>query len=368
MTTTLAIAPKRVRLYRMLWDRWIIVLRILFDLGAGAHPVKWRSVADTLLVDKKTCQKYLAGLVREGHITAAGEGYMLTQSGFDILLENEQGEFLPSSGEKFPGKNSQLLESVVVVDSELNLIPTTTTKLGKIPGEKLSPADEQVGRFFSADVQAALDHADLLFDGSQVAQQGLDYYLHIEKVLGWLAYCYDRRGSLYGPAGLVRKNLKDPAAPMPSMKYMKDPLAFFPDEFLDAIGKWEGHCPLCRETFTSKKGYDEHLQNFRHPEPEEDEPMDSALEADETVTQSVLDTWQDVLVNMQGEMARASFETWVKDTFPVHYEDGVMQVAARNAYARDWLGSRMSQRIGELAGCRVTFVVAMETEPVYASA
>ncbi len=364
--STLAIPPKQVRLYRMLWDRWIIVLRILFDLGAGSHPVRWQAVADTLLVDKKTAQKYLQGLVRDGQIVPVGGGYTLTQAGMDILLENEGGESLPA-GEKFLGKNSQLLESVVVVDSESKLTTTpTTTKLGENPGEKISPANDEVERFFSPEVQAALDHADLLFDGAIVMQDNLPHYLHIEKVLGWLAYCYDNRGRLTGPAGLVRKSLKDPAGPSPSMKYMKDPLTFLPDDYLSAIGKYHKVCGRCEQEFTDVQAYDAHLEAcILTPVPEDDDKSaEACLSPDETVTASIRDTWRDVLVNLQGEMASASFHTWVEWTEPIHYEDGVLQVAARNAYARDWLESRVSARVQELAGCRVMFVagVAVETE------
>jgi len=362
----LAIPPKRVRLYRLLWDRWIIVLRILFDLGAGAHPVRWRSVADVLLVDKKTSQKYISGLVREGHITASGEGYMLTQSGFAFLLDNEQGG-IPPSGEKIIGKNSQL-ESVVVVESELNLIPTTTTtttESGKNPGENISPL-----AFHSPEVQTALDHADLLFEGASVAQVGLDHYLHIEKVLGWLAYAYDQRHRLYAPAGLVRSKLKDPSAPMPTLKYARDPLAFFPDEYLEAIGRWVGTCTLCGETFENQADYQEHVTTVRHPEQAEAEDEAAIVCADETVTEAMLANWRDALVNLRVEMPRASFETWVQDAAPVHYEGGVLQVAARNAYARDWLASHALARVQDLLGEQVLFVadrVAAETEPVHAN-
>lgn len=369
--TTLAIPPKRVRLYRLLWDRWIIVLRILFDLGAGVHPVRWRSVADTLLVDKKTCQKYIAGLVREGHITAAGEGYyMLTQSGFDALLENEQGEFLPSSGEKIPGKNSPLLESVVVVESELNISTITTTESGKNPGEKVSPRPgdaESIGAFHDPDVQAALDHADLLFDGSTVAQGGLDHYLHIEKVLGWLAYCYDKRAGLYGPAGLVRNRLMDPCAPSPSMKYIKNPQAYLPDDYLSAIGRYAQTCERCGQEFRCVDAYQAHWEAcittpMAESESESESDDDFACAPDETITEAIQRNWRDALVNLQGEMPPASYDTWVRDCTPVHYADGVLQVAARNAYARDWLESRLAQQVGQLMGCPVAFIVGVAAE------
>jgi len=76
--------------------------------------------------------------------------------------------------------------------------------------------------------------------------------------------------------------------------------------------------------------------------------------------------WQSVLGQLQMEMPRASFDTWVRDTRPVSYEDGVMTIAVRNAYARDWLENRLLSSISRLlAGMMeqdvdVRFVVASE--------
>ena len=58
--------------------------------------------------------------------------------------------------------------------------------------------------------------------------------------------------------------------------------------------------------------------------------------------------WQSVLGQLQMEMPRASFDTWVRDTRPITYENGLLTVSVRNAYARDWLESRLSGIITRL--------------------
>jgi chromosomal replication initiator protein len=58
--------------------------------------------------------------------------------------------------------------------------------------------------------------------------------------------------------------------------------------------------------------------------------------------------WQSVLGQLQMEMPRASFDTWVSDTRPVSYENGLLVVGVRNAYARDWLESRLASTISRL--------------------
>jgi hypothetical protein len=73
--------------------------------------------------------------------------------------------------------------------------------------------------------------------------------------------------------------------------------------------------------------------------------------------------WQSVLGQLQLEMPKASFDTWVRDTKPVSYQDGTLTIGVRNAYARDWLESRLASMISRLltgilgTGATVEFVV-----------
>lgn len=58
--------------------------------------------------------------------------------------------------------------------------------------------------------------------------------------------------------------------------------------------------------------------------------------------------WQSVLGQLQMEMPKASFDTWVRDTRPISYEDGALTIGVANAYARDWLDSRLSSTVSRL--------------------
>jgi len=58
--------------------------------------------------------------------------------------------------------------------------------------------------------------------------------------------------------------------------------------------------------------------------------------------------WQSVLGQLQMEMPKASFDTWVRDTKPLSYDNGTLTIGARNAYARDWLESRLSSTVSRL--------------------
>ena len=78
---------------------------------------------------------------------------------------------------------------------------------------------------------------------------------------------------------------------------------------------------------------------------------------------NVEQAWQSVLGQLLMEMPRASFDTWVRDTKPLSYQDGTLTIGVRNAYARDWLESRLASTVSRLlvgimnASVAVNFIV-----------
>jgi chromosomal replication initiator protein len=81
--------------------------------------------------------------------------------------------------------------------------------------------------------------------------------------------------------------------------------------------------------------------------------------------------WQAVLGQLQMELPRSTYETWVRHAELLTVEDGTYVVGARNAYARDWLEDRMLASVKRiLAGLtgrtvEVRFVV-WQDEPIEA--
>lgn len=51
--------------------------------------------------------------------------------------------------------------------------------------------------------------------------------------------------------------------------------------------------------------------------------------------------WQAALGQLQMEMPRAAYDTWVRDAEFIAYEDGNFIIGVQNAYARDWLEDRL---------------------------
>ena len=51
--------------------------------------------------------------------------------------------------------------------------------------------------------------------------------------------------------------------------------------------------------------------------------------------------WQAALGELQLQMTKATFDTWVKNTSLVSCEDGAFVIAVQNAFAKDWLENRL---------------------------
>ncbi|HEX9596184.1 MAG TPA: chromosomal replication initiator protein DnaA, partial [Anaerolineales bacterium] len=79
--------------------------------------------------------------------------------------------------------------------------------------------------------------------------------------------------------------------------------------------------------------------------------------------------WQAALGQLQVEMPKATYDTWVKDAEFVAYEDGSFVIGVNNAYARDWLDSRLKSTVTRmLTGMmnrtvEVRFVVWQQEQP-----
>jgi hypothetical protein len=74
--------------------------------------------------------------------------------------------------------------------------------------------------------------------------------------------------------------------------------------------------------------------------------------------------WEMALDQLEREIPRASFDSYVRDTWVSRYDGNVLEIAAPSAFARDWLESRVQSTAGRLlvgimnASVNVVFVVA----------
>lgn len=80
--------------------------------------------------------------------------------------------------------------------------------------------------------------------------------------------------------------------------------------------------------------------------------------------------WEAALGQLQMDMEKAAFDTWVRDADLVSYEDGVFIIGVKNAYARDWLADRLSSTVNRILtgimgrSVEVRFIVWQSTPEV----
>lgn len=58
--------------------------------------------------------------------------------------------------------------------------------------------------------------------------------------------------------------------------------------------------------------------------------------------------WQMALDQLRMDMPKASFDTWVRNTSFVSFEDGVFNIGTPNPYGREWLASRLTSTLTRL--------------------
>ncbi|HWQ45382.1 MAG TPA: DnaA N-terminal domain-containing protein [Longilinea sp.] len=61
-----------------------------------------------------------------------------------------------------------------------------------------------------------------------------------------------------------------------------------------------------------------------------------------------IEAWDMVLSQLQAEMPRREYETWVEPLVVVGWQDGIFQLGAYNSYTRDWVMNRLQERINGL--------------------
>lgn len=349
--------------------RTAIVLLVIFRLDP--QPVGRDDVAGLLDIDTKTSAKYLEDLSRQGLITRMGyrDGYILTAGGRQMVLGMEPKalpQALPESGKFPPSENPALTESgnsplselPAQVESGKNPLSNVDSgskveifpfESGKIPlSETLEVKEVKSSKSLEESsrepesgknplsLAQVLEAAPALFDGQVIAVRGLEDADPRDALL-WIAYAFRNRDKLDRPCGLIYSRLQKHVAPPDSADVSRLPRAFLkklgllevPDETED-----EPETIETVETLPPCPALDQALQSGAGISPRE--------------------AWRTALKELQPEMARASFETWVRDTIPVGWgldqasREAVLQVAVRNAYGREWLETRFTDLVTPL--------------------
>lgn len=84
--------------------------------------------------------------------------------------------------------------------------------------------------------------------------------------------------------------------------------------------------------------------------------------------------WKATLGELELQMTKATFNTWLKDTCLLQHKDNIYVIGVRNAYAKDWLENRLRDTILRTLSAIVTgpveiqFVVWTDDTPLFESA
>jgi predicted transcriptional regulator len=282
---------------------------ILLFMQQSQRSITQFELAERFSIDRKTAAGYLRQLSSRGLVAKIGhhEGYALAADGRSFLNKIGTVQFLDSS----------LKESL-----DLTLKDSKDKKEGK----------KELGIFWTVPngltTERILAETGKLF-GFQTVLHGIED-VDPRLALAWVAQAYDQRRKLKAPQVLVYRRLQ--VGILPDVKYCEtDPSAFLPNEFLHTLGMAE------------LKVIEIESEYLQSGDQSESESTPAEPSADETITRDLQRAWQIVLNQLQLEMPKASFGSWMADTAPVHFSDGVLSIAARNQYACDWLESRIAK-------------------------
>ena len=212
-----------------------------------------------------------------------------------------------------------------------------------------------------------------LFGKPGVVATKLDVHaLYAPDVFAWIACAYDqwvdggRKGKLHSPSSYVYKKLELTPFEKPSIEYEQGWRQYLPTDWLEQFGLMEYCCDVCGEVRKLRAEFERHMET--HPkckkcderflnanELEEHSKKHAPLVQSESVHQRTSNdgmspeiAWQSVLGQLQMEMPRASFDTWARDTTALDFDGKTLTIGVRNAYARDWLESRLASTVSRL--------------------
>lgn len=373
----------------VLWAMWVI------DQNYPGRMTKAKELLPYLFPSYKDVRKLetqLNALCASGRLAQTSAGYVLLEGGKALFLEIS-GKDLALSPALVAGteKDQALVVDVVSVDDE-KFLPkntremraplvvgvNTTTDLNN--DSLTTPTTRTTQNVSSLSLQEKiLEESHILFDGDYVNKKGLSLQnLSASYLLSVLAYCYafkrtdDRPSGFHSPAGMAHKMISENKSPR--KQFLGNPKDHLPDEYLLAVGLLKIECSQCDEVFDDFEKYTKHREfmmrcqfsvncneRFHSEDKAEEHHQWHIKEAHKNSDVPLLSTytileessrgaraWKMVKEELQSDMPRASFDTWVRDAHAVGFESNKLTVAVRNAFARDWLESRIKNKINAM--------------------
>jgi len=389
MTTLLS--PARVDFARSVKNSAaVLIVMILINQEHPGHSTTADEIRDIIEMDVRTIGNHLRSLSARNLALYDGRGYVLIKENA-MILGNEALALSPAATQAL-APEAQALATPKFQDTQLLEADARTVCALEVEDSLLIlKKDSSSTTYLRTNCAQQLTAIRVFKASGQLFGEPVFVIANVPttRALSVFAHVYDLQSGRM-PARVAWSMLRDEKEARE--EYIANPWLYFPDEFLEALGVVHYRCDACQleELFETRAALQAHVQ-ATHPLMaicptcsayfETTDAMDAHFEAkhesrrvlpDESVTvclqegraMSAAQAWQAVLGQLQVEMPKASFETWVRDTKPVRFDGNTLTIGVRNAYAQDWLESRLAstvQRllIGILAmEIKVEFIVA----------
>lgn len=397
MTTTL-LPKEQVDILRSIGDAANVLMALLMiDRLYPGRSTKVDEFVKILGKDKRVIEKRLDSLCGADRVIFDGYGYVLMEGGRALFLAAAPSLTNPLS--KLENGSESLNWDVI---EALALSPDLDGQA--LQAQALSPVSEiQEGQNSRAHNARALEEVEdslTLIKKDESSSTYLDAQnvraLRIEQVfaksnvlfgetvllrrdasleyaIGVFAHVYTLKdkSSFHFPARVAWTMMRDEKEPRE--EFTKAPWKYLSSEYLEALHLVCYQCNACPSPmYGTRKELDDHIKQS-HPQVVICEECGVELDGEEAFgahweeqhrpkpvikDDSVLvpingrmnaeQAWQSVLGQLQMEMPRASFGTWVRDTKAVSFDGATLKIGVRNAYAREWLESRLASTVSRL--------------------
>lgn len=374
---------------------YVLVIMMVID---HEHPGRTSTLRDLLpavypvIKDQRKLEQQLNSLCASNRLVRTGAGYVLVEGGKALFLDifgnpfnaefeigRKDKDLALSPASAGPVIQAQALEIIESSDVEparkfraLEEVEEESSLLNIKVKDSSTPTTESE-KNAEITVRMILRHTPLVFSGNEVITKDIPIEaIDAHEALAVIAHCYSLRksddnptGILNRPAGVAHSMLKD--GRRARTEFRLDPTHYLPEAYLEALGLMEYACEVCQQTFKTKADLLSHdgmlldckygcgrrfhgeTERTAHYESDHLEEIE-ALRTPATFTRLADDhkavkLWKLVKDALQMEMARASFDTWIRDVIAVGFENKELTLLARNSYGRDWLENRMQPNI-----------------------
>lgn len=354
MSKRLPMTPEE-RLFLKSIENNAMVVLLMFKIYP--QPLNSDALAFEMKWDSRRAKKMLDDLSSDGFTALMkGQGYVLTSQTRHMIV-NFFGTILslPLEAQALAQPSQVQAQAVLEAGAESTHIVRALEEVEEsslileLKDSSTSPS-ENTKCASTAEILAA---TPILFGDPGVLYDKLDLkHIKPHYALGWVAQAYDQRKrkenprGLDFPASLVFSRLLDEEAPKPRAQYYIDPDKYLPNAYLEVLGRAQYVCETCQAIFTKQADFSAH--EATHAE----EVVESVSELENLIPLAEdhrgYQLWAQVCAQLQGEMPRGAYNTWVRDVVALDFDGQVLTVGVMNSYAKDWLESRVMTPINRL--------------------